>query len=156
LGGMNEMISRLREQYKPNTVETLFMAESPPESTDDKVRFFYNPQQERWDRMYRAVMEAVFHTFKYRCGEKEEWLRKFMKNGFYMIDATDCPVNRLSSAERRSILNAALNAKLSEIAQLVSPKTPIVLIKKNVFLAFSEPLRQKGSLGCSVAAVTRF
>lgn len=141
---MNKRISRLRKKYKPKKVKVLFVAESPPVSEDDEVRFFYNPEQERWDYMYRAVMEAVFSDFQYCPGEKDKWLRKFRKHGYYMIDATDKPVNRSSAAERRQILKDSVKSKLSEIRKLVTKKTPIVLIKRNVFEAFSEPLRDKG------------
>ena len=141
---MNRTISRLRKNYKPGKVRVLFVAESPPESSDDEVRFFYNPRQERWDHMYRSVMKTVFPDFESRPGEKDKWLRRFKQHGYYMIDAIDSPVNRLASGERRSILNAALEAKLVEIATLVSRKTPIILVKKNVFLAFSGPLQHAG------------
>ena len=138
---MSTTISKLRKRYKPKTVKVLFVAESPPISDDDEVRFFYNPKQERWDYMYRAVMEAVFSDFQYCSGEKDKWLRKFQKHGYYMIDATDKPVNRYSAAERRQILKDSVKSKLREISKLVTKKTPIVLIKKNVFEAFNEPLR---------------
>jgi hypothetical protein len=141
---MSTTISRLRQRYKPERVTVLFVAESPPSSSDDEVRFFYNPRQERWDHMYRAVMKAVFPEFEYGPGEKEDWLRKFKEHGYYLIDATDRPVNRLSSAERRSELNAAVEGKLSEIRMLVTPGTPIVLVKKNIFAAFNRPLRGAG------------
>jgi hypothetical protein len=142
---MSTIIRRLRNRYKPATVKVLFVAESPPESTDDgEVRFFYNPRQERWDHMYRAVMTAVFPDFEYRPGEKDVWLRTFKEHGYYMIDATDSPINRRSPAERRRRLNAALKEKLREIEGLISPTTPIILVKKSVFLAFNGPLRDRG------------
>lgn len=141
---MGVTISSLREEYKPETVKVLFVAESPPESVDEDVRFFYNPSQERWDHMYRSVMKAVFPDFEYRPHEKGIWLSKFKEHGYYMIDATDSPVNRLSSAERRSVINSAVNEKIFQIAKLISPNTPIVLVKKNVFEAFDGPLRRAG------------
>ena len=141
---MNTTISQLRKRYRPKTVKVLFVAESPPESDDEEVRFFYNPRQERWDHMYRSVMMAVFSDFEYRPGEKDKWLRKFQERGYYMIDATDSPVNRLAPAKRRCVLNDAVEGKLSEIATLVSKNTPIVLIKKNVFSTFNGPLRNAG------------
>lgn len=120
------------------------MAESPPESSDGELRFFYNPEQERWDHMYRAVMSAVFPDFEYRPKEKDDWLRRFQERGYYLVDATDRPVNRLSSAERRSELKATVEAKLAEIKMLVTPDTPIILVKKNVFSAFNLRLRNAG------------
>jgi hypothetical protein len=141
---MSTTIAKLRKRYKPKTVKVLFVAESPPVSDDDKVRFFYNPRQERWDYMYRAVMEAVFPDFQYFPDEKDKWLRKFQKHGYYMIDATDMPVNRISAAKRHQILKDSVKLKQDEISKLVTKKTPIVLIKKNVFEVFNEPLRNAG------------
>jgi hypothetical protein len=141
---MSTVISRLRERHKPERIRVLFVAESPPESSDDEVRFFYNHRQERWDYLYLALMKAVFPEFQRRPGEKEHWLHKFQEHGYYLMDATDRPVNRLSSAERRRELDAAVKRKLTQIKRLVSPGTPIILVKKNVFLAFSQPLRDAG------------
>jgi hypothetical protein len=120
------------------------VAESPPESNDGELRFFYNPEQERWDYMYRAVMSAVFPDFEYRPKEKGDWLRRFQERGYYLVDATARPVNRLSSAERRSELKTAMEAKLAEIKKLVTPHTPIILVKRNIFTAFNRPLRDAG------------
>lgn len=141
---MSTRISHLRELYKPDRIQVLFVAESPPASSDDEVRFFYNPKQERYDYMYRSVMKAVFPEYEYRPGEKESWLRRFQKADYYMIDATDRPVNRLSSAERQKELNGSLEGKVAQIKKLISPRTPIVLVKKNVFEIFNQPLRDVG------------
>jgi len=141
---MSTTITRLRQRYRPERIKVLFVAESPPESSDEEVRFFYNPRQERWDHMYRAVMQAVFPEFEYRPGEKDNWLRRFQERGYYLIDATDRPVNHLSPAERRRELGLAVDGKLSEIRGLVAPSTPIVLVKKAIFAAFHRPLREAG------------
>lgn len=141
---MNTTIFNLRESYKPEKVKCLFVAESPPESTDAEARFFYNPRQESWDHMYRSVMKAVFAHYEYHPGEKDKWLRRFQAHGYFMIDATDSPINHRSAFERRRILHNAVKPKLHEIAKLVSLDTPIVLVKKNVFFAFNAPLRDAG------------
>ena len=94
--------------------------------------------------MYRSVMKAVFPNFEYRPGEKEKWLLRFQVYGYYMIDATDTPINHRSASERRRALNNAVESKLREIAKLVSLDTPIVLVKENVFLAFNASLRNAG------------
>jgi hypothetical protein len=140
---MNTTISRLRERYRPERITVLFVAESPPESTDD-VRYFYNPEQERWDHMYRAVMTAVFPEFAYRPGEKGAWLHRFREHGYHLIDASDRPVNRLPAAERRRVLSAAVAGTVAEVKRLVTPGTPIILVKKNVFALFARPLRDSG------------
>ena len=141
---MSTRISRLRERYRPDRIQVLFVAESPPESNDDEVRFFYNARQERYDHMYRSIMKAVFPEFEYRPGEKEKWLRRFQETGYYMIDATDKPVNHLSTAERWIELNRSRGGKVAQITKLISPETPIVLVKKNIFELFNQPLRDAG------------
>lgn len=142
--GVKTCIARLRERYRPDKVHVLFVAESPPESSDDEPRFFYNPNREHWDNLYRSMMKAVFPEFEYRPGEKDNWLRRFQKDGYYLIDATDRPINRLSAAERRLELNRAVEEKVAEITHLVTPSTPIVLVKKSVFEALNRPLREVG------------
>jgi hypothetical protein len=144
LGVMDKRIPRLRKRYRPEGIMVLFIAESPPESSDDEVRFFYNHRQEKWDYLYLAVMKAVFPEFDRRRGEKERWLHKFQEHGYYLMDATDRPVNRLSSAERRRELERAVKPTLNKIKRLVSPSTPIILVKKNVFSALYRPLRDAG------------
>lgn len=141
---MSTRISNLRERYRPDRIQVLFVAESPPASSDDEVPFFYNPRQERYDYMYRSVMKAVFSEFEYRSGEKETWLQRFQKAHYYMIDATERPVNRLSSAERRKELNRSLGGTVAHIKKLISPGTQIVLVKKNIFEIFNQPLRDAG------------
>jgi hypothetical protein len=42
------------------------------------------------------------------------------------------------------VINAATARKLAEIKRLVSRSTPIILVKKNIFSAFSRPLRDAG------------
>jgi hypothetical protein len=54
------------------------------------------------------------------------------------------PGNHLSPAERRRELNAGVEGKVAEIKSLVTPETLIVLVKKNIFSAFSLPLRESG------------
>lgn len=108
------------------------------------MRFFYNPKMESWDYLYRAVMSVVFSHFKYRPHEKAEWLGRFRDGGYYLIDATHRPINRYSRAERDRALEATARRKVREIIRLVSPSTPIILIKKNIFQLLNDPLRAVG------------
>ena len=134
----------MRERYQPERIRLLFVAESPPAPTADEVRFFYNAELERWDHMYRAVMQAVFPSFEYRPGEKDKWLRRFKANGYYVIDAIDEPVNHLPRKHRDALLLAAVEPRVREIEKLVSRRTPIVLVKKNIFSLFKPRLCEEG------------
>lgn len=141
---MSLSIKKLRENYKPRPVKVLIVAESPPNSKYKEIRFFYNPMQERWDHLFRSVMKAVFPDYKFRRGEKECWLQKFKSAGYYLIDATDQPINKLSRAQRCRIMDASLSDKLLEIKSLIKKKTPIILVKKDVFTLFNARLSGAG------------
>ncbi len=141
---MSITIKQLRENYKPRPVKVLIVAESPPDSNNQEIRFFYNPNQERWDHLFRSIMKVVFPDFVFRAGEKECWLQKFKSAGYYLIDATDQPINKLTQAQRRRIVAASLSDKLLEIKSLVKKKTPIILVKKGVFKLFNARLRNAG------------
>lgn len=135
-------IAQLRERYRPDPVQLLFVAESPPES--EEGRFFYNADLTRGDHLFRALMEVAFDDFDPHSASKGAWLERFRDAGCYLIDLTDEPVNRLPKEARRRALVAALPGTLTEIRALASPETPIVLVKKNVFELLHEPLRAAG------------
>jgi hypothetical protein len=131
----------LREKYKPTAVKYLLIAESPPRS--DEGRFFYNPELEKWDFLFKSIMEVIFSDFT--TGRKDEFLQRFKEEGFYLIDATDTPVNHLRKVtDRNRVIEASIEDKLEEIAGLVSKSTPIFLIKKNVFEIFHPLLKREG------------
>ncbi|MDA2936478.1 hypothetical protein MYX06_04640 [Patescibacteria group bacterium AH-259-L05] len=139
-------IQELRRKYRPTKIKYLLIAESPPVCEDDEVRFFYNPKQEKWDFMFKAIMEVIFPDFKtgYKKGDKHRYLQKFKEAGFYMIDATDTPINNLTLRERNDRIESESENKIKEIRRLISKETPIFLIKKNIFKIFHSKLMNLG------------
>ena len=133
----------LREKYKPRKIKCLLIAESPPKSEE---RFFYNPGQEKYDFLFKSVMEVIFPDFKnnYQRGQKHEYLQRFKEQGFYLIDAVDTPINDRKRRERNKIIRKNLENKIKEIEELISKDTPIILIKKNVFEIFHHELEERG------------
>ena len=104
----------LRERYKPREIKCLLIAESPPRSEDK--RFFYNPDQEKYDFLFKSVMEAIFPDFKKnRKGQKHRYLQRFKEQGFYLIDAVDTPINDRKRRERNKIIRENLKNKIKEI-----------------------------------------
>jgi len=134
----------LREIYKPREIKCLLIAESPPRSGNK--RFFYNPDQEEYDFLFKSVMKVIFSNFKnnYRRGQKHEYLQRFKEQGFYLIDAVDTPINDLDDCDRNQIIRENLKNKIKEIEGLISKDTPIILIKKNVFEIFYTELKKRG------------
>lgn len=146
-----DLIQRLRKNYKPKNkkINYLIIAESPPACPvckDEEVRFFYNPKQEKWDFMFKSIMDGIFPKFKsvYRKGEKHKYLKKFEEAGFYMIDAIDTPINNLSERKRNEIIESESENKIKEIEGLISERTPIFLIKKNIWEIFYYRLKDRG------------
>lgn len=141
---LNEIIN-LREQFKPSLpIKVLFIAESPPLSSEQEIRFFYNPNQEKRDNLFKAIMTALYEDFlSYKPGQKKEYLERFKNDGFFLIDATDEPVNKLKKPERTFAIESNMNRKIKEIKTLVNPETAIILIKKNIYQIFNDRLRKE-------------
>jgi len=134
----------LRGIYEPREIKCLLIAESPPRSEDK--RFFYNPDQEKYDFLFKSVMEAIFPNFtnNYRKGQKHKYLQRFKERGFYLIDAIDIPINDRNQRERNKIIRENLKNKIKGIGELISKDTPIILIKKNVFEILYPELKKRG------------
>lgn len=147
---MSPSIQELRERYKPAEIKYLLLAESPPLSQPDQLRFFYNPEKEWWDFFFRSVMEVVFPEFKtsYKKGDKGKWLDRFKEAGFFMMDAVDTPINTITEKERERVIRSEIKARIAAIENLVSRETPIFLIKKNIFNIFHLILKELGFNVC--------
>jgi len=143
-----DLIKKLRDNYRPKNgpIKYLLIAESPPKCDDKNVRFFYNPNKENYDYLFKSIMDIVFPSFikDYRKGDKDKYLKKFQEKGFYLIDATDIPVNRLSTKKRNEMIRNGMKSKIKEIENLIDKNTPIFLIKKNVYDIFKEELKNLG------------
>ena len=143
---MKTSIQELRERYRPAEIKYLLLAESPPLSQPDQFRFFYYPGKEWWDFFFRSVMVVVFPEFKtsYKKGDKGKWLDRFKEAGFFMMDAVDTPINTITEKERERVILSEIKARIAAIGNLVSKKTPIFLIKKNIFNIFYPILMEQG------------
>lgn len=145
-GGRNCDVRELRERYRPREIRFLLIAESPPACEGKELRFFYNPDNEKYDFMFQNVMMAIFDEFKseYRKGMKHDYLERFRQAGFFLIDAVDVPVNRMKGKERLEVISKSLKSKLAEIEAAISRDRPIFLITKNVFTVFHQRLLDEG------------
>jgi len=142
--GLKGKYQRLREKYKPG-IKYLLIAESPPVSKDKEIRFFYNPDQEKRDFLFKSIMEVVFPDFKtsYKKGDKHKYLQRFKEAGFYLIDAVNTPINNLTQTERDEKVEENSKNKIKEMSDLISRRTPVFLIKKNIFNIFYPKIKNK-------------
>jgi hypothetical protein len=126
------------EKYAPERTRVLFVAEAPPEDFD---RYFYFENVKHDDWLWIALMKALYpsewsHTQTERQ-RKEDWLLKFKRSQFRLIDAVKTPVCG-HSRKRVRLIDSAAHELIDEIKE-IAPKQ-IVLIKATVHEALFQKL----------------
>jgi hypothetical protein len=124
-------IETTRAQFKPALFKCILIGESPPSD----CRFFYIPDSTQYDFILLGIMEGLYPEFitSYRsCKEKPkvktEYLRRFQKDGFYLLDV-------YRNAE--DIINLrpgdAINRLMKDLQDLKIGQTLIILIKVTIY-----------------------
>lgn len=141
-------INGLRNQYLPQRIHVLFVAEAVPDSPD---RFFYYDKVAEKDWLYLYLMRALYGdmTVDYLRANKTELLARFKADGYYLIDAVDDPITtKMSPGMRTEMVRANASKKVAEIKNLLAVSgdsdARIVLIKQTVFDGMYEPLMREG------------
>jgi len=84
-------------------VRLLLIGESAPDPRSKERRFFYAPELDRRDNLFRGVVLALYgHVFpRGSAGSpKAAWLDRMVGDGVYLIDLVPYPVNGLGTGER--------------------------------------------------------
>lgn len=143
---------KARRQYKPENIKVLIIAESPPPEADiESSRHFYRADRVRKnDRLFINTIKALYPE-AVRLAEtdleqqKETWLRRFQKDGWYMIEALEqSQPHEISKRDRQERIKHSLSRLIKRVQALANKDTAIILVKSNVFEAAAEPLRQTG------------
>lgn len=142
----------LRQQYRPEHIKFLLIAESPPPSAEvQSSRHFYRADHVRTDdRLFTNTIRALYpeaaDTPEPELEQhKESWLRRLQADGFYMIEALEVSqAHAVTKPERQARITATLPRLIERVRLLAEPSTKIILIKSNVFDVAAEPLRQAG------------
>jgi hypothetical protein len=139
-----EQIRIARESYKPDIIRCLLIAEAPP---DEPERFFYYPEVKTADFLFLGIMDVLYPTEKSLYikkkrpkAMKQELLRRFKEDGFYLEDLLSVPKSIASDEEWR----VAPEQLISRIKNIIRVDTPIILIKANVFDKLHKPLSEAG------------
>ena len=142
----------IRQQYRPNKIKVLLIAESPPpEASKASSRHFYRSEKvRRDDRLFTNTIKALYSEAADKTEgqlepDKETWLRRFQTDGYYMIEALEeSQVHEVTKDQRQDRIGASLPRLLKRVRELAGKDTKIILIKSNVFEVAAEPLRQAG------------
>jgi|SRR5688572_16264023 len=143
---------KLRQQYRPNKIKVLFIAESPPPSADiQSSRHFYRSEKlRRDDRLFVNTIKELYPDVAQQTEQelergKQNWLKKFQADGYYMIEALEeSQKHEVTKKQRQAFIAENLPSLLSRIKNLATKQTKIILIKSNVFDIAAQPLREAG------------
>jgi hypothetical protein len=149
---MNMSYDLLREQYKPEHITLLLVAESPPPAADvQSSRHFYRSDRvRRDDRLFVNTIRALYpeaaeQTEAVIETEKERWLRQLQRDGVYMIEAlAQSQEHEVTKRQRQERIAEALPELERKIKALADDTAGIILIKSNVFDVAAGPLRSAG------------
>ena len=134
--------SELRLRWKPENVRLLMIAESAPDDRGDPAarRFFYADRLGH-DNLFRAVVEATYGVGKETLKQtgKKPWLEKLRRDGFYLIDLAEFPVNAMNAADRRRVLIDSIPGCVDR-ASTLDPAGAII-VKANLYAILAPPLR---------------
>jgi hypothetical protein len=142
----------LRQQYCPEQIKFLLIAESPPPSAEAQgSRHFYRTDKVRRDD--RLFMNTIWALYPETEGlevedlqkSKEQWLRRLQSDGWYMIEALEVSQRHtVKKPERQVKIKEALPRLIERVRGLADQDTKIILIKSNVFQIAAEPLKEAG------------
>lgn len=141
-----------RQQYRPKRIAVLLIAESPPPSAEiDSSRQFYRSDKIRKDdRLFVNTIKALYPEAAQLTEieiepHKEDWLRRFQADGYYMIEALEASQRHsVTKEERQERIRESLPHLIERVSELARKDTKIILIKSNVFVVAAEPLRAAG------------
>ncbi|HSX15152.1 MAG TPA: hypothetical protein VLE72_04625 [Candidatus Saccharimonadales bacterium] len=143
----------IRQQYKPDQIKWLLIAESPPPGAGAKgSRHFYRTDKMRLDdRLFLNTIRALYPKEVEGRPEtdlelnKEKWLRRLQEAGVYMIEALEeSQPHGVKKPQRQAKIQAALPRLIERVGELADPDTKLLLIKSNPYEVAAEPLRQAG------------
>ena len=125
-------------RYTPSETRVLFIAESPPASID---RYFYYPDVREHDYLWVGLMKALyldaFGETKDERKRKHDWLQRFQRDGYQLIDAVKEPGHTTVRTIRRNA-----DRVIEEIGE-IGPRQ-VVLIKAPVYKGLFRPLTEAG------------
>jgi hypothetical protein len=134
-------IEDLRNRYRPERVEILFVGESSPA----QGTHFYRSNSNLY-RATRAAFAAAYGDDMVPQGEA--FLRYFRDHGCWLVDLADAPVNQLGKTERR----AAVERGIARLADVISEASPsrVIAVKRDI----AGPVRRAQALAGVEAELT--
>jgi hypothetical protein len=157
-GASKAVFAKAALRYKPATVRVLFIAEAPPAFRFN--RLFYFEDLRDGDTLFLEMMKTLYgsavgftengfspgSSAEGIRSRKSEFLARFMREGYFLVDASEEPMpDRASSSQKLALLRASvplLIVRMKEFA--IDKNTPIVLIGGVTYSACAQSLMNLG------------
>lgn len=82
MGVSKEKYGGMADEFRPEEVKFLFVAESPPRPKDDRLPYFYNPDTQNKNALWYQMKEAL----DIETDDKAEFLEEFQNRGYFLYD----------------------------------------------------------------------
>lgn len=147
-------------RYRPKTIRLLFIAEAPPAYRVN--RLFYFEDLKDGDTLFLEMMKVLYcggkaasreDRLSRNCSVKEirqlkaDFLRRFMRDGYFLIDASERPMPDGATASfKLAALRKSLPRLMTRVKEILGEQkdTPIVLIGAVTHAACAQPLKEQG------------
>lgn len=140
---LRQRYAAARNRFRPREVRCLLVSEAPPCSLD---RQFYLTDVKKQDSLFLEVMGVLYPEAKQAylasgrdSGRKAELLQRFADDGLLLLDLWELPFGLEPLPPE-----AALRSLAVRLQRLVTPSTPIILVKANVYDTCFLPLSGQG------------
>jgi hypothetical protein len=128
---------RMRNDYVPENLRTVFVLESPPKSGE----YFYNSNGRVTEQLFSAMMRVL----RLSVSSKAAGLRAFQRRGFIVVDASYEPVNGLPDKAREKKILESFPSLVSDLISLDPAKSvPLVVVKANICRLLKPRLSREG------------
>jgi len=131
-----EYYLKLRNKYLPETLRIIFIFESPPASG----KYFNDETGSKTEPLFNEMMKALH----YKPVDKKDGLEFFKNQGFFLVDSTYKPVNKMKGKEREATILSDFDNLIDDLKVINGNKSPLVLVKANICRLLEEKLKLKG------------
>ena len=141
----NQDFESAQQKYKPKKIKHLLIAEAPPKI--ESGRYFYFENVQKGPTLFLEIMKVLYpdDVSKINVLEKKpQLLKRFKDDGFYLIDASDTPMEDIRPAKKKKQLEKSLPSLVHKVRNLISEDTKIILISKTVYEICYDRLRSEG------------
>ncbi len=140
---LKEVYTTAANRYKPRPIKLLLIAEAPPCNLD---RFFYFEDVKKQDSLFLEIMGVLYPDEKEaylasgrETDRKKDLLEMFRNDGYWLTDLSEVPPELTGQS-----LESCVPGLVKRLQKHITPDTPVVLIKANVYDLLYPVLSEQG------------